>query len=149
MAFVGLLLSLLAMASVVDAQGTPLVVGVQGTALPGASNATASATKAKKSGDDMARWPCATGCNGHGQCDEGRCVCEAGWTYYDCSISKSLARRSVAFACSTAVIRFAYLTPFSPLLSTHSAMRQALHQARQVHPWNMLVQPWMGRHCLR
>ena len=88
MAFGGLLwLSLaLSLASVADAQGTPLVVGVQGTAaLPSASNAT-SATKAKKSGDDMARWPCATGCNGHGQCDEGRCVCEAGWTYYDCSI---------------------------------------------------------------
>ena len=94
MAFVGLLLSLLAMASVADAQGTPLVVGVQGTALPSASNATASATKAKKSGDDMARWPCATGCNGHGQCDEGRCVCEAGWTYYDCSI-KAVDRRAL------------------------------------------------------
>lgn len=27
-------------------------------------------------------------CNGHGQCHDCKCVCEPGWTNYDCSISK-------------------------------------------------------------
>jgi hypothetical protein len=26
-------------------------------------------------------------CNGHGICKNGQCICDAGWTNYDCSIS--------------------------------------------------------------
>ena len=28
-------------------------------------------------------------CNGHGDCQNCQCVCQQGWTNYDCSISKS------------------------------------------------------------
>ncbi len=26
-------------------------------------------------------------CNGHGICQNGQCICNTGWTNYDCSIS--------------------------------------------------------------